>query len=104
MPSQWIYPCLSRLFIGKKLLIGIMFPSKSHPEYYWPLCLGGSPIGEVQLKEINHEQNECTLSIHMQNDEVKGKGYGTEAERLAIQYAFEDRIHSNRLKVNCYRA
>ena len=35
------------------------------------------------------ENLECTLSIHMQNGDVKGKGYGTEAERLAIQYAFE---------------
>ena len=25
----------------------------------------------------------------MQNDSVKGKGYGTQAEKLAIKYAFE---------------
>ena len=25
----------------------------------------------------------------MQNDAVKGKDYGTQAERLAVQYAFE---------------
>lgn len=26
----------------------------------------------------------------MQNDTVKGKGYGTQAERLAVKYAFEE--------------
>ena len=30
------------------------------------------------------------MGIHLQNDAVKGKGYGTQAERLILQYAFED--------------
>ncbi len=47
------------------------------------------PIGELQLKQIDWESKECTLSIHMQNDTVKGHGYGTCAERLALQYAFD---------------
>ncbi len=50
----------------------------------------GRPIGEIQLKQIDMEKRECTLSIHMQNDSFKGKGYGTEAEKLAIQYAFDE--------------
>ncbi len=49
----------------------------------------GEPIGEIQLKQINREKRECTLSIHMQNDAVKGRGYGACAERLAVQYAFD---------------
>lgn len=48
-----------------------------------------APIGEVQLKRIDRERGECTLSIHMQNDAYKGRGYGTCAERLALEYAFE---------------
>ena len=48
------------------------------------------PIGEIQLKNIDHSGKECTLSIHMQNDTVKGHGYGTYAEKLALKYAFED--------------
>lgn len=48
-----------------------------------------APIGEIQLKKIDWERRECTLSIHMQNDRVKGRGYGTCAERLAVRYAFE---------------
>lgn len=50
---------------------------------------GGAPIGEIQLKQIDREKNECTLSIHMQNDAAKGHGYGTCAERLALRYAFD---------------
>lgn len=49
----------------------------------------GAPIGEIQLKRIDRERNECTLSIHMQSDTVKGRGYGTCAERLTVQYAFD---------------
>ena len=47
------------------------------------------PIGEIQLKQIDRENKECTLSIHMQNDTVKGYGYGTRAEQLALKYAFD---------------
>lgn len=49
----------------------------------------GKPIGELQLKQINMESRECTLSIHMQNDAVKGRGYGTCAEKSALRYAFD---------------
>lgn len=49
----------------------------------------GKPIGQVDLKHIDFVKKECELSIHMQNDSVKGRGYGTRAERLALKYAFE---------------
>lgn len=49
----------------------------------------GRPIGELQLKQIDMESKECTLSIHMQNDSVKGRGYETCAEKLALEYAFD---------------
>ena len=49
----------------------------------------GKPIGELQLKQIDYESKECVLSIHLQNDAVKGHGYGTCAEQLALQYAFD---------------
>ena len=48
------------------------------------------PIGELHLKNIDHTSKECILSIHMQNDSVKGHGYGTYAEELALKYAFDD--------------
>lgn len=54
------------------------------------IMLGGRPIGELQLKRIDPEKAECTLSIHMQSDAVKGKGFGTQAEIMAVRYAFEE--------------
>ena len=38
------------------------------------IMLGDTVVGELQLKQIEHDKKECTLSIHMQNDVVKGKG------------------------------
>ena len=54
------------------------------------IMLGDQVIGELQLKQIDYDKKECTLSIHMQNDMVKGKGYGTQAEHLAIKIAFDE--------------
>lgn len=49
---------------------------------------GLSVVGELQLKNIDIETKECTMSIHLQNDAVKNRGYGTQAEILALEYAF----------------
>ncbi len=66
------------------------FETKQNPSrILFAIMKSGKPIGELQLKDINQTSRECTLSIHLQNDTVKGKGYGTRAEQLAIQYAFE---------------
>ena len=54
------------------------------------IMLGYKAIGELQLKQIDHDKKECSLSIHMQNDAVKGRGYGTQAERLAEKTAFDE--------------
>jgi RimJ/RimL family protein N-acetyltransferase len=48
----------------------------------------GAVIGELQLKRIEAENKTCTMSIVLANDAVKNKGFGTEAEKLAIRYAF----------------
>ena len=54
------------------------------------VMLGGRVIGEVVLKHIDQEKKQCELGIHLIDDSVKGKGCGTEAERLAIEYAFSE--------------
>ncbi|MBQ9458794.1 MAG: GNAT family N-acetyltransferase [Oscillospiraceae bacterium] len=48
----------------------------------------GIPIGEIALKHIDKAAKQCELSVHLQNDTVKNKGYGTQAERLILEYAF----------------
>ena len=60
------------------------------------VVLDGAVIGEIGLRHIDAGKKECELSIHLQNDAVKNKGYGTQAERLAIRYAF-DRLGMERI-------
>lgn len=74
-----------------KASVGRYFDSKNEPSrIIFAIMLDGKPIGELQLKQIDLEKAECTLSIHMQNDAVKDKGYGTQAEQLAVKYAFDE--------------
>ena len=65
---------------------------------------GENVIGQVDLKHIDPVAKTCELSIHLQSDGVKNKGYGTRAEQLAIAYAFEtlgmDRILADTVTKN----
>ena len=47
------------------------------------------PIGEIILKNVDINKKCCTLSIHLKNDSVKNKGYGTRAEILVLEYVFD---------------
>lgn len=70
--------------------VNVYFESKQDPSrVLLAIMKNNAPIGEIQLKKIDRENKECTLSVHMQNDTVKGHGYGTCAERLALRYAFD---------------
>ena len=44
----------------------------------------------MQAKYIDMDKRECSMGIHLRDDSVKEKGYGTQAERLILQYAFEE--------------
>ena len=57
--------------------------------HLFAVMLDGKVIGEVGLRHYSDETKECELSVHMMNDSMKGKGYGTQAEKLAIDYAFD---------------
>ena len=90
--------------------------SDSHVDEYWQkqqsldrsylaIMLDEKPIGEIIFKSIDRNARTCTLSIHLQNDNVKNQGYGTRAEILALDFAFRelnlisvyaDAIHKNR--------
>ena len=48
----------------------------------------GAVIGEAVLRRIDPDRKDCELSIHLQNDAVKGRGFGTQAEKLALEQAF----------------
>lgn len=73
-----------------KDMVDRYFDAKQNPSrVLFAIMKDGMPVGELQLKRIDMERGECTLGIHMQNDAVKGRGYGTRAEELALKYAFE---------------
>lgn len=57
---------------------------------YLAILVESVPVGEIILKNMDLTNHCCTLSIHLQNDSVKGKGYGTQAEILALEYAFQE--------------
>lgn len=81
---------LFKPFIYDENAVDRYYDSRQEPSrILFIIMLDGVPIGELQLKQIDRENKECTLSIHLQNDSVKGKGYGTEAERIAVKYAFD---------------
>ena len=63
--------------------------SREEDRVFFAVMLDGRVIGEVGFKHIDRERKDCELSINMQNDFVKNRGYGTEAERQAVRYAFE---------------
>lgn len=53
------------------------------------IFVDGQIVGECKLKYIDFDKLECSMGIHLRDDSVKEKGYGTQAERLILQYAFE---------------
>ena len=67
------------------------FDTNSVPERkMFAIVVDDRIVGECKLKEIDHNSKECSMGIHLQNDSVKEKGYGTQAERLVLRYAFEE--------------
>lgn len=62
-------------------------PTDERREFF--IMSDGVPVGEICLKHIDYGKRECELSIHLKNDTVKNRGYGTEAEKLIIRYAFD---------------
>ena len=56
---------------------------------WFAVTLDGAVIGDAGLKHIDADRRQCELSIHLVNDRYKNRGYGTEAERRLLDYAFE---------------
>lgn len=50
---------------------------------------GMHPVGSVFFRDIDYVKKEAEYGIFIGEDDAVGKGYGSEAARLAVQYAFE---------------
>lgn len=58
-------------------------------------------IGEVVLNEIDEENRSASFRIAMQGKEFYGKGYGTEATHLIIDYGFKE-LNLHRIELEVY--
>ncbi len=55
---------------------------------YFTVFLNEEPIGELVLKAIDRDAKTCELGVCLVHDGVKGRGFGTRAEQLALRLAF----------------
>src|SRR5690606_39073808 len=46
------------------------------------------PVGNIDLRDIDHRNRSASLGILIGEAASRGKGYGTEAVRLVLDYAF----------------
>ena len=82
---------LYKPYVYRESAVDRYFDAKQKPSRVMLAIMRGNvPVGELQLKQIDREMKSCTLSIHLQNDAVKGRGYGTASVRMAVEYAFEE--------------
>lgn len=58
------------------------------------------PVGSVYFRDIDREKSIAEYGIFIGEDDALGKGYGTQAAKLALAYAFEKlRLQSIFLRV-----
>ena len=55
---------------------------------FMAVMLDQKPIGEIVLKNIDRSHKSCEIGISLINDSYKNQGYGTEAKKLILEYAF----------------
>lgn len=63
----------------------------------------GRPIGTTDLSEIDYRNRSAMFGINIGEADARGRGYGTEATRLVLDYAFTVvGLHSVRLRVAAF--
>ena len=50
----------------------------------------GEDVGSVYLRDIDNDNKKCEYGIFIGEDSCRGKGIGSAAARLALEYAFEE--------------
>lgn len=61
----------------------------------------GRYVGEVVLNELDEDNRACGFRISLLGPRVFGRGYGTEATRLALSHAF-DTVGVHRVELDVY--
>lgn len=55
---------------------------------HFAIMLDDKIIGDIYLKHLDPELESCDIGVHIVNDQYKGKGYGTQAEKILLSYIF----------------
>ena len=60
--------------------------------FAWVICRtdDDTPVGEVVINEIDRTNRSANIRIALFDPQHYGKGYGTEAMRLAVEYGFKE--------------
>jgi RimJ/RimL family protein N-acetyltransferase len=61
----------------------------------------GRVLGEVVLNELDTDDESCSFRIGLVGPDVYGRGYGTEATTLVLDYAFET-VGLHRVELSVY--
>lgn len=100
--SSKIVTWRNREFVRKNFIYQELFTEESHLHWIetqvkpghvvqFILCLEeGREIGSVYFRDIDRSAGTAEYGIFIGEEDALGKGYGTQAARLALQYAFEE--------------
>ncbi|KAA1178367.1 GNAT family N-acetyltransferase [Rhizobium tropici] len=73
-----------------------------HP-HAWVIEINGAFAGVIRLDNVNHQDRRATMAIGINNPALLGKGFGTEAITLLLNYAFgEMGLHRIGIRVLAY--
>lgn len=81
-------------------------------QYNWSIEFDGCCIGNARLHNLDQENKNARYSIGIFDQNCWGKGYGEEATRLILDYAFNHLflhrvslrvLSSNKRGISCYR-
>ncbi|MDQ0207440.1 GNAT family N-acetyltransferase [Alkalicoccobacillus murimartini] len=71
--------------------------------YDFAICLSENDelIGDLSIVDIEEDNHKAVFRISLHRIDVAGKGYGTEAAKQAVAFAFEE-LKLNRLQLEVY--
>lgn len=69
-----------------------LVPSDTHYHFHIRTLDTDQFVGFVSLMNIQWRNRDCTVGIGIGAAENRGKGYGTDAMRLALRFAFDEMV------------
>lgn len=90
----------NRDFVRKNFIYQKLFTREGHEAWLreqvesghvaqFIICVAEKEIGSVYLRDIDREKGEAEYGIFIGESEALGRGYGTQAAKLMLNYGFE---------------